>query len=177
MGHILRNAAILIVIGLVVAKGLSYLTATAIDESSPPGTTAAAPKQVASAARATNRGQSLVIRMAANGQFLLYALVNGVRVRFLVDTGASDVTLTSVDARRVGFNARNLKFDQAYHTANGIIRGAVITLREVSIDQLSLYDVRASVNEAPMQISLLGMSFLSRLRGYEVADNELILRW
>ncbi len=182
MGHIVRNVAILIVIGLVVAKGLSYVTATAINESSSPGTATAAPpgatpKQVANAARNSNRGQSLVIRAAPGGHFLLDALINGVRVRFMVDTGASDVILTSEDARRVGFNKRNLKFNRAYQTANGIVRGAGVTLREVSIDQLSLYDVRASVNEGQMHTSLLGMSFLSRLRGYEVADNELILRW
>ena len=137
----------------------------------------AAPGQAAKVRDAKVRGDSLVIPATTNGHFVLEALVNGVRVRFLVDTGASDVTLTPQDARRLGFNARNLKYNKAYQTANGVVRGAAITLREVTVDQLSLYDVKASVNEAPMQISLLGMSFLGRLRGYEVAAGEMMLRW
>jgi len=45
------------------------------------------------------------------------------------------------------------------------------------VQQLSFYDVPASVMEQPMPVSLLGMSFLSRLQGYETRDDELVLRW
>jgi aspartyl protease family protein len=175
--NLVRNIVLLVVIGLVVAKGLSYVTANAIDEAGSPEKGATAVQSAASGRLAKVEGDSIVIPATTSGHFLLDALVNGVRVRFLVDTGASDVTLTPQDARRLGFNERNLKYDRAYQTANGVVRGAAITLREVTIDQRSLYDVKASVNEAPMQISLLGMSFLGRLRGYEVADGALMLRW
>lgn len=176
--NLVRNIVLLVVFGFAAAEGLNYVTANALNEAG--GAAAvqtAVPAQVAAARSAKVRGDSVVIPATTNGHFVLDALVNGVRVRFLVDTGASDVTLTPQDARRLGFNSRNLKYDRAYQTANGVVHGAVVTLRDVTVDQLSLYDVKASVNGAPMQISLLGMSFLGRLRGYEVADGELILRW
>jgi aspartyl protease family protein len=105
------------------------------------------------------------------------AEVNGVPISFLVDTGASDVVLTQDDAETLGFQPRSLDFSQRYHTANGIVRAAPVTLRELRIGQFSLYELAAAVNEAPLGISLLGMSFLERLAGYEVDDGRLILRW
>jgi aspartyl protease family protein len=48
---------------------------------------------------------------------------------------------------------------------------------ELRIGQLQLFDLEASVNGGPLPISLLGMSFLRRLRGYEVARDRLVLRW
>ena len=59
----------------------------------------------------------------------------------------------------------------------GEVRGAPVVLREIRIGQFSLFDVPASVNEAPLRVSLLGMSFLGRLNGYQVEDGQLILRW
>jgi len=53
---------------------------------------------------------------------------------------------------------------------------ARVTLREVRIDQLSFYDVPATVIEN-LDISLLGMSFLSRLEGYEMRDGKLRITW
>jgi aspartyl protease family protein len=52
-----------------------------------------------------------------------------------------------------------------------------VRLRELRVGQFSLYDLDASVNEGPLAISLLGMSFLDRLDGYQVEGGRLILRW
>ena len=104
-------------------------------------------------------------------------MANGVPIRFLIDTGASDIVLNPSDARRLGFDASNLRFSRQYETANGMVRGAPVTLRELRVGQLHLFDVEASVNEAPLEVSLLGMSFLNELSGYEVARGRLILRW
>jgi predicted aspartyl protease len=46
------------------------------------------------------------------------------------------------------------------------VRGAPVVLREIRVGQLNLFDVSASVNEAPLEVSLLGMSFLEQLSGY-----------
>jgi clan AA aspartic protease (TIGR02281 family) len=118
-----------------------------------------------------------VIDAGAGGHFLVEAVVNGAPVTFLVDTGASDVVLTMADAERLGFRPENLRFTQRFATANGEVRGAPVVLREVRIGQFSLFDLPASVNEAPLRVSLLGMSFLKRLHGYSVEDGRLILRW
>ena len=97
-------------------------------------------------------------------------------MRFLVDTGASLVTLTPADAQVAGITPRELVFNHRVSTANGSARMAPVTLREVRIGQLSIYDVPASVLEH-LNISLLGMSFLSRLQSYEMRDGKLTIAW
>jgi clan AA aspartic protease (TIGR02281 family) len=118
-----------------------------------------------------------IIEAGPHGHFLLEAVVNGVPIDFLVDTGASHVVLTIPDARRLGITANDLEFTQEFQSANGTVRAAPVELRELRIGQLSLFDLEASVNGGPLPISLLGMSFLQRLSSYEVADGRLILRW
>ena len=121
-------------------------------------------------------GGEVVFRQRRGGHFVIDAEVNGVPVRFLVDTGASDVTLTPHDAGRLGFDLQQLRFNRTYRTANGTVQGASVRLGSVAIGPISLQNVRASVNAADMDLSLLGMSFLSRLSSYEVANGTLTLR-
>jgi aspartyl protease family protein len=94
----------------------------------------------------------------------------------LVDTGASLVTLKPEDARAAGIGPGELAYSRRVSTANGVARMAPITLREIRIDQLSLYDIPAAVIEN-LNISLLGMSFLGRLQGYEMRDGKLTISW
>tara|TARA_A100001037_G_scaffold49313_1_gene41235 strand:- start:8164 stop:8862 length:699 start_codon:yes stop_codon:yes gene_type:complete len=108
--------------------------------------------------------------------FIIDADVDGVTVQFLVDTGASDVTLAPRDARRLGFDLDRLTYDRTYRTANGIVKGAPVRLHSLKVGHIVLSDVKASVNSVDMNRSLLGMSFLSRLSSFEVADGTLTLR-
>ena len=121
-------------------------------------------------------GGTLEITAGAHGHFVLEAEIDGTPVRFLVDTGASDVVLSPRDAERLGFKLESLSFSKSYRTANGTVRGAPVRLARVRVGPIVLEDVHASVNGAEMQRSLLGMSFLSRLGGYEVRGDRLILR-
>jgi aspartyl protease family protein len=118
-----------------------------------------------------------VIHAGAHGHFLVEAMVNGVPIDFMVDTGASHIVLTLEDARKLGFTPSALRFDQAFESANGTVRAAPVELRELRVGQLRLFDLEASVNGGPLPISLLGMSFLDRLRSYEVSRGRLVLRW
>ena len=118
-----------------------------------------------------------VVGAGSHGHFLIDAVVDGVPLTFLLDTGASEIVLTLEDARQLGFLPQTLQFGQRFRTANGEVRGAPVRLRELRVGQFSLYNLDASVNEAPLPISLLGMSFLDRLSGYQVEDGRLILRW
>jgi len=120
-------------------------------------------------------GQAISFRASTNGHFMVEAKVDGQSVRFLVDSGASDVTLTMRDAERLGFDRKALTFDQVYQTANGIVKGAPVRLKRVEIGPVALDDVRASVTEAPLATSLLGMSFLSRLTSWQVEGDRLTL--
>jgi aspartyl protease family protein len=133
----------------------------------------------ATAARPTSEGDGweYVVEAGSHGHFVIDAVVDGVPLTFLVDTGASEIVLTLDDARQLGFLPHTLEFSQRFRTANGEVRGAPVRLRELRVGQFSLYDLDASVNEGPLAISLLGMSFLDRLDGYQVEGGRLILRW
>jgi aspartyl protease family protein len=119
---------------------------------------------------------TLVYPADERGHVIIEAVVNGAPVRFLVDTGASFVTLTPADARAAGLSPRQLAFNQRASTANGEVRIATVTLRELRLGQLTVSEVPAAVIEN-LKISLLGMSFLSRLQSYEMRDGKLTITW
>jgi aspartyl protease family protein len=121
----------------------------------------------------------LSYRAARGGQFIVEAVVNGARVRFLVDTGAYVVVLTPEDARAAGLSPATLRYSEKLSTAHGTARGATTTLHEIRLDQLTLDEVPAVVveQEGSLPISLLGMSFLKRLNGYSIRDGVLTIEW
>ena len=110
-----------------------------------------------------------------DGHFRIQALVNGSRVTFMVDTGATDVVLAPDDARRIGIDPANLNFTQFAQTANGTVRGASIDLNSLIIGPIDIRDMPATVNGADMSDSLLGMAFLNRLTGWRVSNGVLTL--
>ena len=118
----------------------------------------------------------VAIPAGRHGHFVLEADVDGQDIRFLIDTGASDVVLSPADALRLGFDPGKLRFTKTYRTANGTVKGAPVRLARVAIGPIVIKDVRASVNGAAMGRSLLGMSFLGRLSGYEVSGGRLVLK-
>lgn len=121
-------------------------------------------------------GGEVEIRAGRDGHFTVTAEVNGQPVDFLVDTGASDIVLSPADARRLGYDPAQLSFTRHYSTANGLGRGAPVRLDSLAVGAIVFNDLPASVNEAPMGESLLGMTFLRQLDSYEVQRDRLILR-
>ncbi len=118
-----------------------------------------------------------VFQISPDGHFYIRALVNGKNVRFLADTGASDIVITPKTAARLGFTPEKLRFDRIYRTANGIGRGASVQLQSLQIGGLYMENISASVNEADMEDSLLGMRFFNRLKGYSVKDGRMRICW
>lgn len=118
---------------------------------------------------------SLTVQAAKGGHYYIEALVNGQPVKFMVDTGASDIVLSPKDAERVGFRRAALVFDRIYNTANGVGKGASVKIGVMQVGPILMKELPASVNEADMSHSLLGMSFLKRLKGYTVENNTLTL--
>jgi aspartyl protease family protein len=112
---------------------------------------------------------------APDGHFYVTADVQGVPVRFVVDTGATDLVLTREDAARVGIDPAGLVFSGRASTANGEVRTAPVRLSEVAIGGIVQTGVRAQVNEAPMPDSLLGMSFLRRFDRIEMTRDRMVL--
>jgi aspartyl protease family protein len=138
----------------------------------PPSTSAA---QALTVLRPSSN-RTLVYRSDRRGHFSLTAAVNGAPIRLVVDTGASLVALTLDDASAAGIGRSELVFNQITQTANGRVRFAPVMLREVRIGQLSIDNVQAAVIENLDQ-SLLGMSFLRRLKSFEMREGALTITW
>jgi aspartyl protease family protein len=119
----------------------------------------------------------MVLTESDGGNFYIMGEANGVRVRFLIDTGASDTVLSPADAANLGIDVRALDFSKVYSTANGLGRGAPYTLDTLSVGPISISPMPVSVNGAEMGSSLLGMTFLRRLRSFEIQGRRLILRY
>jgi aspartyl protease family protein len=120
---------------------------------------------------------TITVDGGGSDRFLVRATVNGVELDFLIDSGASYIVLSPDAAAQAGYRASQLRFTGRASTANGDVRLAPVTLRELRIGQFSQSGVEAVVNAAPMPVSLLGMSFLSRLEGWETKGDRLKLYW
>jgi aspartyl protease family protein len=126
---------------------------------------------------AAGRGTVIKIRKTGDGHFIARTQVNGRGVRMIVDTGASTVVLRPEDARRAGIRIDDLNYTVPVETANGRAFAARIKLERVAVGALTLEKVDALVTKpGTLQQSLLGMSFLSRLRSYEFSGNQLLMR-
>jgi len=120
---------------------------------------------------------SVTLVADSQGHFLVEPIVNGVRLRMLVDTGASLVAISREDARRIGINPVSADFRATVSTANGSVLVAPILLKEIKVGELSVRDVPAAVfPDNRLQVGLLGMPFLSKLSHVEVAGGRLILK-
>ncbi len=108
---------------------------------------------------------------------MLAAMANGSQMDSMVDTGASSVILNLEDAQRLGVNVHVLDFSAAIRIANGKIRGAPVILRELRVGQFHMDQVPVIAISAPLGVSLLSESFLSRFESFEMQGNRLILRW
>lgn len=112
-----------------------------------------------------------------NGHYFTRADINNRGVEVLVDTGASTVALSYEDAEKVGLRPGTLNFDIQVSTANGIGKAARVVLREVEIDNVRVSDVEGMVlQKGALRGTLLGMSFLSRLRSFSVENGKLVLK-
>src|SRR6266568_114368 len=125
---------------LVIWGGLALLLFTIANHLAPP---LSEPDSSASSAPAATPGavpNALVFRANSQGHVVVDAYVNGAPVRFLVDTGATMVVLTSKDAAAAGFDRDDLVFSMKTSTANGVARAAPVKLLELRVDQLFVAD-------------------------------------
>jgi aspartyl protease family protein len=119
------------------------------------------PAPVSSAASARN----VVLTKGRGGHFEVEARVDGRRLEFLVDTGASHIALRESAAARLGIYPRPSDYTVRVSTANGVTKAALVQLRSVEIGDIIVRDVPAIVHsDEGLSVNLLGMSFLSRVR-------------
>lgn len=115
------------------------------------------------------------LRKEGDGHYWATARVNGSSVKFLVDTGATMISLTRRDARRIGVNTDKLVQSVDVRTASGRVKAGIVNVDRIEIDGVVLEDVQAVVLEEGLEYSLLGMSYLNRLEGWDVTPNAIII--
>ncbi|HET7363027.1 MAG TPA: TIGR02281 family clan AA aspartic protease [Burkholderiales bacterium] len=119
--------------------------------------------------------ESVTLAADPRGHFFADAAVNGIPMRFVVDTGATAVALSAADALRLGIDWR--KGDRrTMQTANGATTGYLVKLDKVRVGGIELHDVDGVVLEQGLGVGLLGMSFLNRLDMRRDGDTMTLTR-
>lgn len=119
-------------------------------------------EQVARHGNDSGDGRSLSVSADSRGHFFLNGHVNRAGMRFLVDTGASLVSLGRSDAQRAGLDYRSGRPVRT-QTANGSARAWLVRIDELRLGGLVLHGVDAAVHEGELPFVLLGMSALNRM--------------
>jgi aspartyl protease family protein len=108
-------------------------------------------------------GKQIVLTAQSGGHFVTSGTINGKAARFVVDTGATLVSMDQYEADRLGVDWKNGQRGIS-RTANGDAPYYATTLPSVRIGDVQVYNVPAIVSPAPMPYILLGNSFLSRFQ-------------
>lgn len=132
----------------------------------------ASPVSVGSGISQGGAGRFISIPMGSGGHFFTDGYINGRSVKFIVDTGASVITMGTSDADRLGVNYKQNGTPIQMATANGIIKGQRVTLKSVRIDDVEIPDIDAVVGPN-MPFVLLGNNFLSRFKMQR--NNDMML--
>ncbi|MDP2354959.1 MAG: TIGR02281 family clan AA aspartic protease [Beijerinckiaceae bacterium] len=153
-----------VMVGYVYREEVGAVTVRMMDEIVPGRTVQSSP------------GEAVAIRRS-DGHFGFDTRVNGAALRMMFDTGASSIVLRAEDVSKVGLNADKLDYRVPVSTANGRALAAPVTLEAVTVGNITVKNVRALVaRPGVLQENLLGQSYLSRLSGYSVERNRLVLR-
>lgn len=183
----LSEAASWLIAGAIMIAGVVYfdeLKAAVSPFSEPAGQQepqlarpqAAEPRPVARASERRGGGNIVELTAGDFGHYKARAHINGHPIDVLVDTGASFVALTYEDAERAGIFVDETDFKYKSRTANGFARIAIVDIERISIDGIEVRNVRASVHERGLlHVTLLGMSFLSKLERAEMRNGRMIL--
>jgi aspartyl protease family protein len=116
------------------------------------------------------------VKAGGDGHFIVRAAIDSTEVEALIDTGATSVAIPGEDARRIGLRPRASEFTVPVSTANGVVNAARASLRRVEIGSVRVRDVEALVMpEGVLGITLIGMTFLGRLKGFKVDGGVLVL--
>lgn len=126
----------------------------------------------------TNDEGQLVIARHKNGHFYVNATTeNKNSIKFLIDTGASDIALTKEAARKLGFDLSKLTYSQRYITANGDSFAAPVRIKQLTIGKKTFYNLKAHITSGDLDISLLGMTLIEDFDNFKITQDLLILSY
>ena len=170
MRNIMIMAAFMVGLGTIMAQLADRMTASPALASNVPA------KAAAVETPAPTGGRSLSIARDGRGHFQTEGRIDGQRIGFMVDTGASVVALNEKSAARFGFRPSRSDYNTTVSTANGTIKAARTRLAMVELGGIVVRDVDAMVlPDAALSENLLGLSFLSKLKRFEYANGRLVL--
>jgi aspartyl protease family protein len=170
MRNIMIFAAIMIGLGTFMAQMADKMTPT-------PAVANTVARNSAPAETVAQAGaRSLSIPRDGRGHFLTEGRIDGQRVGFMVDTGASVIALNETSAARFGLRPSRGDYNATVTTANGTIKAARTRLAMVDVGGLVVRDVDAMVlPDEALSENLLGLSFLSKLKRFEYANGKMVL--
>ena len=134
-----------------------------------------APASVGGTGGAPARGSRIVMNAESGGHFFSGGAINGQAVRFMVDTGATSVSIGAPEAERIGLKYRNGELARS-GTANGTVTIWKVKLHTMRVGDVEIHDVEASVIPAAMPFVLLGNSFLGRFQMKRDNDQMVLER-
>lgn len=166
MRGIMIFAGLLALLGTVMAQLADRMTATP-----------AQARGIAPVVATQNPGvRNVSIPRDARGHFQTDGRIDGQRIAFMVDTGASVIALNEKSAARFGLRPSRADYNATVTTANGTVKAARTRLAMVDIGGLVVRDVEAMVlPDEALSENLLGLSFLSKLKRFEYANGTMML--
>jgi aspartyl protease family protein len=172
MRNVLIFAALMAGAGSMMAQMADKMTATPARAN-----TVAQPSAFAAMQESPQPGiRSVSIARDGRGHFQVDARIDGQRIGFMVDTGASAIALNETSAARIGVRPSRSDYIATVTTANGTVKGARTRLAMVEVDGLIVRDVDALVlPDQALSENLLGLSFLSKLKRFEYANGKMVL--
>lgn len=132
----------------------------------------ASPASVGDAAVAPGAGRQIVLSAGSGGHFTTTGSINGQTAQFLIDTGATSVSIGQIEADRMNLRYRDGPRAMT-QTANGAVPANVVHLASVRVGDVEVRNVEAIVIPGDMSYVLLGNSFLSRFRMKR--DNDVMV--
>jgi aspartyl protease family protein len=166
-----------IVITAAIMAGLGIFMAQMADKLTPASASTSSVKQTAMVATPAQAGlRSLNIPRDPRGHFQTDGRIDGQRITFMVDTGASVVALNESSAARFGLRPTPGQYTANVSTANGTVKAAPARIEILDVGGLIVRDVAAMVlPDEALSENLLGLSFLSKLKRFEYANGQMVL--
>ncbi|MBV8836531.1 MAG: TIGR02281 family clan AA aspartic protease [Alphaproteobacteria bacterium] len=171
MKQIIFIAFVAMVIAGIAPRVMSQMGHDPAVAAQPARAAAPAPQQTQ-----TSNYRTVTVQSDRQGHFQVEGSVDGRRLDFMVDTGATVVALRERDAGKLGIFPAARDFTGVSSTANGIVRVAPVRLSSLEVNGIRIYDVNAVIiPDHALSVNLLGMSFLSRVRRFEMANGRLVM--
>jgi aspartyl protease family protein len=169
MRNIMIFAAFIAGLGTIMAQMADKLTPT-------PALASTALRATPIETVAQTGSRSISLPRDPRGHFQTEGRIDGQRIGFMIDTGASVVALNETSAAKFGLRPSRGDYNATVTTANGTIKAARTRLAMVDIGGLVVRDVDAMVlPDAALSENLLGLSFLSKLKRFEYANGKMVL--